>query len=465
MAVRRRVTSKRQTPPDGAEVRPSKVSFAQPVTPAPDASMGLGSSQANAAEQPANSSHAARPSTAVIASKLPMPTVSNVPTAKRTPTAVKKEFVHSSLGAAPAITGGPAATMSRGALRHKFQRTRGLLNDPRVKNAGVKGVAGTDPIPTHIAEKIKSGEDEEYWLQYWAANNCSWGEASLSLQRSKETYDDVSMTHGWMNFDQLCDMYKNVDVAERQRSLSLQTSGQWHVPRGFEDIPAAMMFWAPKTLEQVVGLKKSDISSACLTASLSNDATGDIMATLGVQSFDPKGKGKGTGKSLVHPMVGLQNEEEVANDVGATNAQDAAAAKTAEEEAAAAKLAEDAEAALFAKEKKKADRDKALEKLKQTPRYQAQQWLNGVTRLISDVNDNANKSKKATKLPTGTNKTYHKKFQDQSTKLSSLEASIRALLGKPRELRKELTAAVDYVTQVKTDVKAFNLLYRGYYNE
>ena len=105
-----------------------------------------------------------------------------------------------------------------------------------------------------------------------------------------------------------------------------------------------------------------------------------------------------------------------------------------------------------------------MEKLKKTPRYQGQKWLNGVTKLIAECNDKANKAKKGKKLPAGTDKTYRKKFEDHSAALTTLEAEIRALLQK-RELRIKLIEGHKVVDRVKEDLKAFNLLYRGYYKD
>ena len=74
-----------------------------------------------------------------------------------------------------------------------------------------------------------------------------------------------------------------------------------------------------------------------------------------------------------------------------------------------------------------------------------------------------NKKSKVKRVAQSAN-TYRKKFEDHSAALTTLEAGIRALLQK-RELRIKLIEGHKVVDAVKEDLKAFNLLYRGYYKD
>ena len=69
-------------------------------------------------------------------------------------------------------------------------------------------------------------------------------------------------------------------------------------------------------------------------------------------------------------------------------------------------------------------------------------------------------------MPSGTDKTYKAKFEKHCKTLAGLEQEIRALMTKSkRNLKEKLTHANCTIDEVKDDVKAFNLLWRGYYAE
>ena len=428
------------------------------------------------------------------------------PTAVRTPLqapwpavtqgriAVKQEFEHPTMGKPPEIVSGPALGLSRGALRKKWLRANGTIKDTRVVNAGSR-TAVTELMPEEIALSIVTNADEEYWLQYWASHDCDWGKASASIARGKTTYHEGVATHAWQNFNQMVDTYKSEPVAIRQRQICLQDASMWYIPRGFEDVPDAMNFYAPKHLEYIEGMRQDDRQEVKVTAGMDRQSAGQVHSGLRLAGTDFKGNfkgfGKGAGKGALEefgPSVHLaiegrapwnkaaeaqqaQEEEDRAakekQDREAKEKEDREVKEKEEQEAKAREAADKAEAERIAteeKNQKKAERDKMMEKLKKTPRYQGQKWLNGVTKLITDCNDKASKAKKGKKLPAGTDKTYRKKFEDHSAALTTLEAEIRALLQK-RELRIKLIEGHKVVDRVKEDLKAFNLLYRGYYKD
>jgi flagellar biosynthesis GTPase FlhF len=247
-----------------------------------------------------------------------------------------------------------------------------------------------------------------------------------------------------------------------------------------------MNFYAPKHLEYIEGMRQDDRQEVKVTAGMDRQSAGQVHSGLRLAGTDFKGNfkgfGKGAGKGALEefgPSVHLaiegrapwnkaaeaqqaQAEEDRAakekQDREAKEKEDREVKEKEEQEAKAREAADKAEAERIAteeKNQKKAERDKMMEKLKKTPRYQGQKWLNGVTKLVT---------KKGKKLPAGTDKTYRKKFEDHSAALTTLEAEIRALLQK-RELRIKLIEGHKVVDRVKEDLKAFNLLYRGYYKD
>ena len=123
------------------------------------------------------------------------------------------------------------------------------------------------------------------------------------------------------------------------------------------------------------------------------------------------------------------------------------------------------EDARHAKARKKTQRDKELSALKRTPKYQAQKWLLGVTKLISQCSEKSDVAKKSKKLPAGTDKIYFAKLQKHSEQLQELEKDIRSLLSKPKELKLKLGIGHELVEKVKDDLKSFNLIWRGCYKE
>ena len=91
------------------------------------------------------------------------------PMAKRspmgaTPIFCKQEFKHPVHGAAPEVSSGPALGMSRGALRNRFQRSRGILADPRTSAPGARDKS-VECIPDDIAKQMMNKDDEEYWMR------------------------------------------------------------------------------------------------------------------------------------------------------------------------------------------------------------------------------------------------------------------------------------------------------------
>ena len=114
---------------------------------------------------------------------------------------------------------------------------------------------------------------------------------------------------------------------------------------------------------------------------------------------------------------------------------------------------------------KKAQREKSLKDLKKKPAYQAQRWLVGVAKLIAECKVKCGVAKKAKKLPAGTNVTYTQKFAAHCVVLEKLERQLRDSMSKPKDLKSMLDAANQAVADVKEDVRAFNLLYRGYYKD
>ena len=110
-------------------------------------------------------------------------------------------------------------------------------------------------------------------------------------------------------------------------------------------------------------------------------------------------------------------------------------------------------------------KEKEFNNLKKTPRYQAQKWLSGVCKLVTECADKQPKAKRATKSPANTNKVDEGKSTRHEEELETLEKEIRANINSVSLLRKALGPATEEVEAVTADVAAFNLLWRGYYKD
>ena len=421
-------------------------------------------------------------------SSTPVPATKPTPTARmsvpsKPAIAVKQEFVHKEFGKAPPITSGPALKMSRAALRAKFMRSRNLRGDPRnVSSQDTK--QSLERIPDEVAAKIVSQDDEEYWLQYWAAHDCSWGKATASYEKSRDHYEDGSAVFAWMNFSQMVDCYKDVPVAERQRDICLRDPEHWYIPQGFEDVPSAQQFWAPRTIEVAYGTRVSNKSSVKVEAAVGAEAANLMMNrnnVVGLGDVRKPSRRPPPGRlAIADSRLGVGAtppvEEKIAKDAlqAAKDVDAQSALKAAEDKAAEDKAAEDAKSlenaaktaeGAKAKEEAKIKLDAQKEKLKKEPKYQAGVWLKGAAMLIMQCGTHAALAKKAKLLPAGTHLVYHQKFTVHYDTLKCFEDEVRELMTSRSKLKQKLMEANDYVMIVKQDAKAFNILHRGYYGK
>ena len=143
----------------------------------------------------------------------------------------------------------------------------------------------------------------------------------------------------------------------------------------------------------------------------------------------------------------------------------AAEAKAAEEKAAEVREAEEraeceAEKTKNQKRKQMDAKRKALEK---DPHYQKTMWLTGIAKLVPSL-DQANKNTvRATKLPAGTPATYQKTFTKGLQAVKDARAEIESVVTK-KALKDLLDKHKPMVEKLKTDLAAWNMLYKTYYS-
>ena len=81
-----------------------------------------------------------------------------------------------------------------------------------------------------------------------------------------------------MNLDQMVHEYRNAPQAERPRQICLQDPELWYIPKGFEDVPQAMMFWAPKTIQAIAGRRVSNRTGTKAEADVGPEAPNTLLS-------------------------------------------------------------------------------------------------------------------------------------------------------------------------------------------
>ena len=162
----------------------------------------------------------------------------------------------------------------------------------------------------------------------------------------------------------------------------------------------------------------------------------------------------------VHDAKAAQQEEETKE---AQQAQEAKEASGKEKEEAEKRDALDKE---VQKQQEKAERKKNLDdaKAKQAkdPKFQALQWLSGLAKIIAEIEKYSKAAKTATRLPNRGGATYHACFEKHKVALLAGRSEVEAPTTK-KELKPILESAKGKVEEAQRDLKAFKLLYKGYY--
>ena len=136
--------------------------------------------------------------------------------------------------------------------------------------------------------------------------------------------------------------------------------------------------------------------------------------------------------------------------------------KAAEEEAKAK-----AEAAAAEKERKKQEAAKAKAearaKMQSTPSFQIQKWLNGMSGLMWECDENVGKAKGSDKIPNVLTQQYILQFGQSKDNLKSLRDKLEAANPEAADTAQLLSESNIMVTKLQEDFKAFALLHKGYH--
>ena len=92
------------------------------------------------------------------------------------------------------------------------------------------------------------------------------------------------------------------------------------------------------------------------------------------------------------------------------------------------------------------------------PAFQKNAWLQGIAKLVPDIDLASKKASKATKLPAGTAKTYKKTFDQAYADIKAARDAIEGATAK-KVLKQLLDGYKPMVQKVKKDLTAWKLLY------
>ena len=133
---------------------------------------------------------------------------------------------------------------------------------------------------------------------------------------------------------------------------------------------------------------------------------------------------------------------------------------------AAEQRQKDKEARKAEQEERKQEAKAQLEAEKKTPQYQAQQWLNGVAKVMQSIEDAKKESNVSTHLPAELSQTWCSTFDDTLEKLKKLREALEdALAGETSaDIKKTLAEADKLMIQSTADRKAWRStlkIYKG----
>ena len=379
---------------------------------------------------------------------------------------------HASLGEAPPIESGPAVNKSRGALRNAFRRSLGRLEDARTQRTGDRGTS-TEKCPEHIAIQIVSKSDEDYWLQVWAANNMQWGQAKVWFNRKTENSEENNCKWTWMNGHQL-DEHFGVKLAQKKRNKCMQDSDRWALDEDMSsDDSDAVLYYVQSEKSRSEKSAKVNSSGVEGTASVSAQSAVLLHGAMavkkqrlsgarrvsGLQSTGPSGVGHNGPSMQVEQQHDAEEDQSGAADAEKEKAEKEEAEKEEANEEARLQKELDAESMKNVRKKQMEKKRKAQEA---DPAFQKNAWLQGIAKLVPDIDLASKKASKAAKLPAGTAKTYKKTFDQAYADIKAARDAIEGATVK-KVLKQLLDGYKPMVEKAKKDLTAWKLLYNTYY--
>ena len=429
------------------------------------------------------------------ATSAPQPSVGEAPTAVKAgagkrgldpsaPTAVKagptvskqelSEFART-MGPAPPVTTGPATNLTRAALRARFLRSiPGKRVDPRSVEMGVAGtgVQKLEYCPADILQKMTTKADEEYWLQVWASQGCTWGNVKMYIKKTFERVEQEHVDWDWHTFGQMEKHYGCPSMATKMKGVCLKVRGRW---RWHPDLPGdeeAMQFW--------ISLKDGSSQTKKRKASYGADAEANVSADSALPMMSMYSL---SNKTMADGPLALDHNMSQPNQPAASRVplEDRPSTRPIPEPEVTGAIPEaekelEEEKMKAAEEdiQKKNDRREKLEatrkQLEKCPHHQATKWLTGLQKMLNELEGCLQKAATAAKdadckLPANTAATYNTTFTEAKKKILQFRSSLEANMSNKTKLKKLMADAKTAVETTKRDMKAFQLLWRGYYKE